>query len=320
MRTTNLSFFRMLTRLEEKYKQEDIYPSYARNVLDKLINFVQKCNYDRSESRKFISEHFRMSPDDLCWAWNLNHPDKQKHIKTFYSQISTFSNDLYDLLGTDIEIYFTEFKDEQFGEMQFKKEIVEISTMIDALNLESEGKLGVFISDFENDLAHVRPSDDCTLADCKNEIKYMRRLLSRDVAKTEKSMDMEKAAYVYKKLRSPIFKSVGAGKHEINREKVEILKSLGILPEQYVRRSNVIISRELGFSPENMKALNEIDLERVMDLYEVLYKYFSPEGFKEFIGNYTMSEVRLAIQLVRGVRPDEPDLVSKYIKGKDKAD
>ena len=314
MRTTNLSFFKMLARLETKYNLENAYPKYARDVLDKLISFVQNCNYDRSESRKFISLNFRGSPEWMCDVWNKQHPDKEKHIKTFYSQISTFSNDLYALFGEDIEIYFTEFKDEEFGEMEFKKEIVEVSTMIDALNLESEGKLGVFISDFENDLAHVKPSSDCSLADCENEIKCMRKLLRRDVLEIEKSMDMRKAAWIYRTLRTPIFKSAGAGKHVINKNKVKILQSLNLLPEKEIecREPSLLNKLDFKLSQENIRINEEVDMDKVEELRSVLYAYFTPEGFREFSGRFTFNEWKEAINFViRGKNAKSADTTDK---------
>lgn len=304
MRTTKVSFFKMLARLESTYKDNPDYPEYGRDILKKLIAFVQECYYDFSENRVFISRNFRLSPEEMCALWNAQHPDKTKQLKTFYSQISTYSNDLYGLFGEDIENYFVVLDDADHMELAYREELSGVSETIDAMDIANIATGDIFLAEFETAMAMAEPVQDLDLEECQEELYQMQKMMKAKVWQAISRIDMGKAAKIRSVLRKPLFEPVGGGRHRTNHEKVALLKMFKILPE--ARKPQKVcmhgaLQDVIGISLKANKSTT-INNDHVDELAEILSAYYTQEGVSKFVGRYNMYEFKEAMDKVqRGI-------------------
>ena len=298
MRNNKISFFKMIAQLEDLYNEE-LYPDYARETLRKLISFVKECDYDSSVNRKFISQNYRLSPEEILNLWNSQFPQKQKSIKTIYSQISLYSSDLYTLFGANVGMWF-EAK-EKNDEMVFKDKLLKVSELIDAMNIANKDNGNIFIAEFEGVLSMAEPAEELKLEDCEEDIVYMKKLLRTEVTEITSKINMSRSAKVRQILRTPLFESIGGGRHRVNHEKIEFLKVFNLMTIKR-KPQQVFMHPELQKAMSSVFQLNkstEVSESNVKKLAELLYQYYTVEGIKEAIEGCNMYELAKAVELVK---------------------
>ncbi len=298
MRANKVSFFKMIAQLEDLYNEE-FYPDYAKETLRRLINFVKNCEYDASVNRKFISQNYRLSPEEILNLWNNQFPQKKKSIKTIYSQVSLYSSDLYTLFSANIQMWF-EAK-EKNDEMVFKDKLLKVSELIDAMSIANKDNGNIFIAEFEGVLSMAEPAEELKLEDCEEDIFYMKKLLRTEVMEITSKIDMSRASKIRQILRTPLFESIGGGRHKVNHEKIEFLKAFNLMPIKR-RPQQVFMHPELQKAMSKVFQLNkctEVTDANVNKLAELLYQYYTADGIEEILSGCNMYEMAKAIEIVK---------------------
>lgn len=294
-----LSFFKLLVRLEKLYNEEE-YPSYASDILKKLIRFVQECEYDHSENRKFVSRNFRLTPEELVNVWNIQHPEKPKQVKTFYSQTSTYSTDLYNLFGANIETWFSAV--DKTGDLVFKDKVLRVEELIDAMAIANKDCGNIFISEFDCLVSMAEPVNELKIEDCQNEIAYMKQMMRTEVQTITSKVDMGKVAKIRQILRTPLFEAIGGSKHRVNHEKLDFIKAFNKKFSVERKPQQVHMHPELQKAMGSVFQLNkstEVNAVNVSKLAEVLYQYYTTEGIKEVVADCNMYELAKAVEIVK---------------------
>lgn len=297
MRASKPSFFRVLARLERLYQESDIYNEDARNTLRSLIVFVQDCGYDTSESRRFISKYFRQTPEEICSLWNSSHIKCNKRVKTFYSQISTFSNDLYAIFGDDIESVFTVLDEDSSGRLLYEDRRENIQDIIDALSIEGLFKEGIFLSDLEMDIQSCEEYE-FSLEECAKEIRLMKQFTKQELHCAENGMDRRKAAYILRVVKMPIFQVSADKRRRVAEDKVSLLKEFRQIPDRRIQQEVVMHKDIYALLKDIPNSGEEPDSERVEELTSLIYRFYTEDGFKKFVSKYTKEEFMKAVHKV----------------------
>lgn len=294
-----LSFFKLLVRLEKLYNEEE-YPSYASDILKKLIRFVQECEYDHSENRKFVSRNFRLTPEELVNVWNIQHPEKPKQVKTFYSQTSTYSTDLYNLFGANIETWFSAV--DKTGDLVFRDKVLRVEELIDAMAIANKDCGNIFISEFDCLVSMAEPVNELKIEDCQNEIAYMKQMMRTEVQTITSKVDMGKVAKIRQILRTPLFEAIGGSKHRVNHEKLDFIKAFSKKLPVDRKPQQVFMHSDLKKAMSSVFELNkstEVSEANVNKLAEVLYQYYTADGIKEVVSGCNMYELAKAVEIVK---------------------
>lgn len=297
MRMSRPSFFRVLARVESLYQESDVYNEDARRTLRSLISFVQECAYDTSESRKFISKYFRQTPEEICSLWNSTHIKCDKQVKTFYSQISTFSNDLYSIFGDDIESVFTVLSEDCPGRLLYEERRENIQDVVEALSMEGLFKEGIFLSDLELDMKSCEEYE-FSIEECAREIRLMKQFTKQELCCAENGMDKRKAAYILKVLKKPIFQVSADKRRRVAEDKVSLLKEFRQIPERRIQQKVLMHDTIYGVLKALPNSGIEPDPERVEDLTSFIYKFYTEDGFQRFVSKYTKEEFMEAVHKV----------------------
>lgn len=305
MGNNKTSFYSVMAGLERTILPSDSYPRFCKKVLESLIEYVEAGRNTSSRHRQFVGRNFRLSTEKLCKKWNEENPFHQKAEKTFYSQVSSFSNELYSLFGDDTKDVFLNCNKELGIEIITRQKIQEIAEKVTVLNMDDSFSQGIFVSEVANAVSGVKPNFLYAAVDCLPEIEAMKSLTKFHAVTAMKQLDLEKVAYIKSELEQPLLYKTKEGTLKFNNKKLELLRAFDMLPKDmsYVPMKIMLTDRlqklllEM-FDSSRLNDCDEPDPAAMTLLKQIIRLYFTEEGCRDLFSNFSAIEVKEAFREV----------------------
>lgn len=286
------SFLRELGALEQRiiYDGNSYKPSTKKTLL-RLIRYVEGATYTTSLHTKFIARNWRYGSKELLERWNNNEGiDSKKSEVAFRSQISTLSNQLYQMFGSDFfEIFINE---DALG-------ITMIDDLLDALDGFPDNIHDYIHSDIVDEGEEVSWSKSYDITELKPTIDMIRPYLRSNINDVLLQIDLEKLGYIINAINNPIMNNTT---RKINTVKIDILREFAKKPD--IQKSTTInpvsvfldmietkINQGLGSEYE--------DSEENRKLLRKVIKWMSTKQFDKIVNYYHISASDMKSELIK---------------------
>lgn len=217
----------------------------AKNVLKRLICFVEQGQFTESSVEQFILQNFRMSAIDMTKKWNRIHFDKPKSSNTFRGQISSLNSYLVSLFGFSADELNAAIVNED--EMVLRR-LVDI---MDAIELGDFNLTTRFPFIAQGYLPSNETVSEYSVTECVAEIQLLKTLDKSVIDELVQSVDIDKLVYVLQTIREPLISDVYL-KREGKKSKVKTV-SLNKKKLDFCKAFNLV-------KPKVLKPVNEIEV------------------------------------------------------------
>lgn len=246
MSSTFLKALRVLEKEMLKDNSNMIGISYGtKNVLKRLICFVEQGQFTESSVEQFILQNFRMSAIDMTKKWNRIHFDKPKSSNTFRGQISSLNSYLVSLFGISTDELNAAFINED------SKVLKRLMDIIEAIELGDFNLATRFPLLTQGYLGCDETTSEYAVAECVAEIQLLKTLDKSVIDELVQSVDIDKLVYVLQSIREPLISDVYL-KREGKKSKVKTV-SLNKKKLDFCKAFNLV-------KPKVLKPVNEIEV------------------------------------------------------------
>lgn len=227
---------------------------FATKVFEKLISCLEDCPFSKSQSTAFICKHWDKDVVGLAEAWELEFGSK-KSVDTFRSQLSTISNQLHSIFGSNLQDMF----------VSNDKEGLQI--LLDSICVLENGDFSISelvlpeLLSYCEDYKHAEKT--FSLDECENELRAMSTLSRRKVFDYLDTLDCEKLSFLAKSLNKPL---LDARNRNIEVDKLRVLRALyNIDSESFYALEPVGIvdnksSNDLNYTTSVENKANSVDI------------------------------------------------------------
>lgn len=210
----------------------------TKNVLKRLIYFIEQGEFTDSQVEKFILLNFRMSAIDMTNKWNRIYFDNSKSSNTFRGQISSLNSYLVALFGISADELNAAFVNED--EMVLRR-LVDI---MDAIELGDFNLTTRFPFIAQGYLPSNETASEYSVTECIAEIQLLKTLDKKVIDELVQSVDMDKLVYVLQTIREPLVTDVYVkrkGKKtkvksvSLNKKKLDFCKAFNLVKPKMLK-------------------------------------------------------------------------------------
>ncbi len=221
----NTTFFGVLVLTEKSIARGECDDDGIR-LYNELVEYVESCPFTKSLATKFICKNWRLKPRELTKKWNSLGFDKSN--STFRSQVSTASKLLYSIFGNINPQIFMTCSSLTDSNLTIRNNV---NLYLCSLGFEDVSVEGIFIQEVKYYFSNTTYTKDYKLIDIKDELNVLKPLLRPNVYRYLDNVCEDKLKYILSTLDKPL-SSVRS--RSINKAKLEILRYLGLLDDEYV--------------------------------------------------------------------------------------
>lgn len=185
-----------------------VYSEQSKEILQRLITYVQDCKFSDSEVTKFICKHWELSGKALSKKYE-EETGRTKSENTFRSQRSYIGKYLNLLFGED---FLNDFIEDDASRIN---NILDCIDRADILYVDAFIKE---IKDYKENIIH-----DYEISDLEDEIKALNIYSTAQVKKVLTGLDLKKMYYIKRVMNQPLLSDKG-----INEKKLELLLELDV--------------------------------------------------------------------------------------------
>ena len=183
------SFLSVLANLEISILSPDSeYSAYTKDVLQQLIQYVEKCNFSNSINTKFICANFRCNISQMTERWNNREGiDFPKSLEAIRSQICIISNSLYSIFTSDFAKFF--YEENQSG-------LSMITQIIDVVSGYADNIKDYLIDDVISEAENTKWYASYSTEELKDTILVLKQLTTKHINELLDSIDKQKLSYI----------------------------------------------------------------------------------------------------------------------------
>ncbi len=247
------------------------YKEFTKDVLSKVIRFVECGDYFNSKVAKVICANFRLKNSEMLNIWHASgHGSNDSAFRTY---VSIYSSRLYDLFGKNFyEVVVTE-------DMQ---RLTHINNTLKALEIDDWCFDDIFIPLVSASVPRGTPLKVFKLEDCKAELQILKRLTKRYVNDLIDTLDVDKLAYL-----KHTFNKFTINSKKINKDKIELLEFFDLLDDNElseISSINTIMSSILEYAdkPPTSNITNNHAYVTMVYVIRILSNTMREKALKKF--------------------------------------
>ncbi len=221
----NVTFFGVLVSTEKSIARGECDAEGIR-LYNELVNYVESCPFTKSQTTKYICKNWRLKPRELTKSLNILGYDKAN--STVRSQVSTASRLLYSIFGDISPQIFTDVNAMSDHDQALRDNL---NLCLCSLEFDDVSANGLFIKEVNLLYDDTRYQETYELDDLKEELDLLKPLLRANIYRHLDNVNEDKWKYILSTINKPL-SSVRS--RSINTNKLEILRYLGLLDDEYI--------------------------------------------------------------------------------------